>query len=303
MVAAVFVLAPLGASAFSISPGTADIRVQPGETEKAEITAINGSSETETYYVRAVPFGTREDQMGPLFGIPDTAGVASWVQVPRTVVVPANGRTAIPADVRVPVGTKPGGYYAAVLVSASPADTVATAGVSSVQANIAALLFITVGGSGLEKLALLDVKSEGSALRDGLWGTFSYRLQNQGDVHVIPMGTVRVRDLFGREIASGLANGGGLRLMPQNTRTFSGVLPGVKPDGFVQAVQGQLKQFALGPVTVELSLSPGLTPETSISTSFRLWVVPWQLLVSALGGVAALYGLLKWVLRPKGSRT
>lgn len=302
LAAVVLVAFPVATYAFSVAPGMVDLRINPGEQGKTEIFAINTEAEMATYYVRAVPFATREDQTGPVFGVEDTAGVVSWMQAPATVEVPAHGRTAIPVTVTVPTGTKPGGYYAALLVSTTPGQVVASAGATPVQANIAALLFISVGGTGLEKIALLDMVSEGPALRDGLWGTFTYRLQNQGDVHVIPTGFVRVRDAFGRVIAEGKANEAGLRLMPQNTRTFSGALPGVRSDGFVAAVRAQLKQFALGPVTVELSLTPGLTPETPLGASFRIWILPWQLLGSALAAVALLYGLLKLLLRPNISR-
>lgn len=292
-------LLPMGVSAFSVAPGMVDLRIDSGSTGKASIFAINADAEADTYYVRAVPFGTREDQTGPLFDVEDTVGVVSWVQVPSTVDVPARGRTEIPVTVRVPAGTKPGGYYVAVLVSTTPAQVVASAGTTPIQANIAALLFLSVGGTGLEKMALLDLVPEGSVLRDGLWGSFTYRLQNQGDVHIVPTGTVRVQDFFGRVIAEGVVNEGQLRLMPQNTRVFTGTLPGVRAEGFVDAVRMQLKQFALGPITVELSLTPGLTPETPLSASFRLWILPWQLLVSVFGSVIVLYSLLKLLLRRK----
>lgn len=290
---------PVGVRAFSVAPGMVDLRIDPGSTGKASIFAINSDAEADTYYVRAVPFGAREDQTGPLFDVEDTAGVVSWVQIPSTVDVPARGRTEIPVAVRVPAGTKPGGYYVAVLVSTTPAQVVASAGMSPLQANIAALLFVSVGGTGLEKMALLDLVSEGASLRDGLWGTFTYRLQNQGDVHIVPMGTVRVRDFFGRVIAEGITNEGQLRLMPQNTRVFVGTLPGARTEGFIEAVRMQLKQFALGPVTVELSLTPGLTPETPLGASFQLWILPWQLLISVFGGVVVFYSLLKLLMRRK----
>ncbi len=274
------------------------MRLEAGGQGKTEVFAINTEAQAQTYYVRAVPFGTRADQTGPVFGITDVAGVVSWVRVPVSFSVPAHRRTAIPVSVSVPVGTKPGGYYVAILVSNAPGEVVASAGVSPVQANIASLLFLTVGGTGLEKMALLDVAFDGPAVRDALWGTFQYRLQNQGDVHVMPAGTVRVRDFFGREIAEGAVNEEGLRLMPQNTRTFVAALPGTQPRGFGEAVRMQLAHFALGPAVATLTLTPGPTPETPITASFRFWIIPWQLLLFLFGGVAILYAVLKRLARP-----
>lgn len=293
IISACWMIFPVAAGAFSVAPGALDVAGDAGTVVQTKMTAINTGDAPETYYFRTVPFTTREDQTGPLFGVADATGAASWVEVPRMIEVPAYGRKTIPLAVHVPSGTKAGGYYAAILASTSPADVVAAAGAASLQANIATLLFISVGGSGLEKMALLDAVSTGPAVRDGLWGTFTYRLQNQGNVHVMPAGTVRVQDVFGRPLVEAKLNEEHLRLMPGNTRLFSGTFPEARHTSFVQAVQDQWAHFALGPVRANLFVTPGLTPETPLHTSFLFWVIPWQFILTILVVVGCVYGMAK----------
>lgn len=291
---------PFFAQAFSVAPGILDVEVVPGQSSDQKLTLTNEADQSKTLFLRTSDFTVREEDNRPSFGSNLADGASRWIRLPASpVMMPAHTKQEIQVSVAVPAGTKPGGYYAAVFVSDAPSEVVASAGNSSVQATIAALLFVSVNGRGLEKIALVDFTQNGPIWSDGLWNTYQYRLQNQGDIHVVPQGTVTVRDLFGRPIAVGDANPLGLRVMPASSRVFDGALIGKRPNGFFEIVRAQAQWFALGPITVNLDLKPGLTPQLPIHAEIDLWVIPWQLMLCVIGGIALLYGLLRTLMRPR----
>ncbi len=289
---------PAAASAFSVSPGTADLRLEAGQGDTRELVLTNTSPQAETYYLRTVPFQVEEGAAGPVFGGEDPLGVAGWLRVPPSVRVEAGARETVSVQVAVPPAVPPGGYYAAVLVSPTPSEVVAVAGGAGVQATIAVPFYLAVGGMGVERVGLLSFgPTDGKQVTDGLWGFYEFQLQNQGTVHVVPEGSITVRDVFGRRMAEGPANPKELRIMPGQTRAFSEGLVLERPPTFWDVVKAQGRYFALGPVTVELALEQGPTPEQPVNASYRLWVLPWQLAAVVVGGVAVLYGVLRLLTR------
>ncbi len=289
--------------AFSITPSLIDVQAKAGTLVEKTLILVNSSDREETYYLRAARFGVRNESGSPTFPNTDPDGVAMWIQFPQSsIVVPAHSRASAAVHVAVPPGTHPGEYYIAVLASTAPADIVAVIGGANVQANIAVLFFVMVDGVNLVKVGLLDVAmKDGHAMRDGLWGTYQFRLQNQGDVHVVPEGRVEIRDVFSRLIAEGKANEEKKRLLPNTTRTFEGELGQEKPSTFFSAAAAEFHAFALGPVHVRFVLKPGLVADQPIQTDLNLWVFPWQLGMCMIGGFILLYTLFRLLMRSRVS--
>ncbi len=278
---------PLRAHAFAVTPALLELSGARGETVKSAITVINDTAAPRTYYLQAIKFVPREDSGAPTF-IPyetDHEGLPEWVKFEsRAVAVPAGSKAEVPITIAIPNDAASGGQYGAIVVSDTPSDVVATNG-AAINANIAVLVFLTVEGETIEKAALLDFTSpeQGSVLA-AVAGSFRYRLQNQGNVHVTPTGTVTVRDLFGRTIAAADANSGRNKVLPGVTRTFEGVF-GRPTAGLWDTLKVQFAAFAIGPMTATLELdSVGSDPITS---RFGFWVFPWQMLSVIVLSVAA----------------
>lgn len=115
----------------------------------------------------------------------------------------------------------------------------------------------------------------------------------------MPIGEVRIKDLFGRTVLVANANEDGGRVLPASTRTYQGLFDDVEP-GFVNAVKAQMNHFAIGPVTAELRISYGQSGEV-IASSLGFWVIPVQLLlVLTLIGAFVLLIIVR-MRRPKSS--
>lgn len=275
---------PSFARAFAVSPATLDLSASRGEAVEQTVSVINNGAAEQTYYLGTMSFVPDETSGAPQFlsNDDDRSGLAGWIVFPiREVVIPAGTKVDVPFVVTVPDDTESGTYYAAVTVSTAPSEVVASNG-ATIEAKMAVLVFLTVEGETVERGRLLDFTSE---VAGGVGTTmaipYQYRIQNQGNVSLSPTVTIMVRDAVGRMVLTVDGNPDGGRILPGTTRTFEGTLT-TRADGFFQTVAQQVSLFAVGPV--EVTLAPSLQGEQS--TSFTVWVIPWQLIVSVVGVVA-----------------
>lgn len=293
--AVVLLWMPSRALAFAIAPATLDLSGQRGETIEDTIAVINNGSAEQTYYLGTLKFVPGESST-PSF-IPfetDHSGLPEWIAFPvKTVTIPAGTKVDVPFTVTIPQDAASGTAYGAITVSTSPSDVVATNG-ATIEAKMASLLFVTVGGETVDKLALLDFASSGDA--DGpfdLARQFVFRVQNQGNVASVPSGAVTLTDSLGRRVATQPINEDGGRILPMTTRSFSGSI-GPNPHGFVETVRSQIANFAIGPMNATLTISTGTQ---TITRSFSYWTFPLHLFLTAAMAVVILLALSKLLSR------
>ncbi|MBI5369932.1 hypothetical protein HZA85_01950 [Candidatus Uhrbacteria bacterium] len=264
----------------SVSPSVIELSGKRGEVVSSKLTIINSQSVDQTYYLGVMSFEPDETGTLPHFlsAKEDRSGFTRWLNLDNEqVVVKAQSKGEVPFELNIPVDVASGGYYGALTVSGSPSDLVVDNG-ASVEAKTAALIFLTVQGETMEKLALLDFFSSNRWSSD-LHHSLTYRLQNQGNVHVTPQGKVSLKDVFGRTIASVDANPSQGRILPNSTRSYS--VEAERPSGWINTLQAQMRSFAIGPVTAQVALSYGQTNQV-IEASTSFWYVPWQLLISVI---------------------
>ncbi len=288
-------LMPGMVSAASISPSLIESSIGRGGQAEETITIINTSSTEQTYYLDVIEFSATDTGGEPQFI--STQDIEPehlrWIVFPSDVItVPAASQGEIPLKISIPSSVGSGGYYAALTISPTPEELIASNG-AVVEAKIAVLLLITVEGETTERAELLDFSSDNSdrwlsSLNLGM----SYRIQNQGNVHVLPKGTVKVIDIFGRTILVQDANVTLGRVLPASTRTYKVGVSDGDSEGWYELINAQAKLGTMGPVTVRLDLTYGLDDEV-LSSSVRFWVVPWQLMVSITLLASAILGLYR----------
>ena len=270
------VLMTTAASAASLAPSLLEIEAVRGEVVEQSVKIINTEAVEQTYFMGVMKFKASEDGSTPSF-VPfdqDHSGLPEWISFPVTEVhVPARSSVDVPFKISVPNDVRSGGYYAGVTVSNAPSDVVATNG-AIIDAKTAQLVLLTVKGETRIQTGLLDMTSSlfGNVLTS-VHGTIHYRLQNQGNVHVKPVGTIRFTDSLRRIVFQTDANQAEARVLPGSTRTFE---VDVKP-------VHQL--LAVGPITVTLDLEDGSGSHQQLSQTFLL--IPW----SVIGGLLVLVAL------------
>jgi len=275
-------LIPFSMEAATISPATLDLQASKGETVSSTFTVINTSASEQKYYLDTLGFQPRDESGVPQFLDKDkSSAFTKWIQFSNDqVTVPARSKVEVPFQILVPSDVGAGNQEVAITVSSAPSDVVATNG-AIIEAKTAMLVFLTIKGDTIKQAGLLDfVDAIRQQVRSELVGTFSYRIQNQGNVYAIPVGTIQMKDLFGRILQKADANSSGGRILPNSTRKFE-VSVGTKQNGFIDQIKNQMQMIAVGPITSELSIDLG-DGFKAIHAQTTFWYIPYQLIGTIL---------------------
>ena len=268
-------LSPAAVNAAAVSPSVMELNASVGEVIESTFVILNTGVSEQTYFLDRLAFLPSGEDGTPMF-IQDTeTPFLSWLDFPLTEVdVPANSKVDVPFRVVVPDDIAAGSYWGAITASTAPTDVV-TANGATIESKTAVLVFLTVEGQSREKLALLDFMWEQDDASHP-YGWLTYRVQNQGNVYLIPEGEIRIVGMFGQTIASLPANESMGRVLPGSTRTFSVAYE--KPDqGWLERAGIQFQTLAFGRITAEFALNYGETGAIEAATP-PVIVYPFELL-------------------------
>jgi len=283
------VLSPAVTFAAAVSPSVIELSASRGEDLDSTFTILNTGASEQMYFLDLLAFEPDGEDGTPVFTSQEASQneFLSWINFPvREISVPATSKVDVPFQVVVPDDVVSGSYYGAITVSSAPTDVVASNG-AIVEAKTAILVFMTVEGETVEKLELLDFMFEqtDSTLP---FGTFRYRLQNQGNVHLSPMGEIILTGPLGQTIVKLDANESQGRVLPSSTRTYEVTLnPGDM--SWIDRAGYQLRHLMFGPLTAELALTYGQSKTVTSQTTIQM--IPVELL-SLLAVSVMLFALL-----------
>ena len=273
-------------SAMALAPAIIELEAQAGQVIEQEIGIANTSQETEIYYLSTLKFRAADEQGTPEF-IPydqDHSGLAEWIIFPESQIEVAAGQiSTMIISIAVPNDAKAGGHYAAIVASVAPTTEQKNVNIST---QVASLVLLNVQGSATIQAALLDFV--GPAWINRLPALFQTRIQNQGDVHIKPQGTIVISDMFGAKMATldlNLENG---RILPSSTRQFDALWLRVISEqiGFFEEIKNEWNNFGFGRYTAELELDYGENSDP-LTASLTFWIIPWH-----LGLIAVLIAVL-----------
>lgn len=290
-------LIPASVFAFALSPSSLELTAKRGETIVSSITILNTQEVDTEYYIGLIGFRSKDDTGTPEFYTTETGSneLANWILFENdSFVVPALSASEVPFKVIVPDDVASQSYFAAITISPAPADVVASNG-AIIEAKTASLVFLTVEGETQEQLVLLDFVSTDNSI-DLPFRTYTYRLQNQGNVHVTPTGSIKLTGVLGQTISTIEANSTEGRVLPGSTRTFE-IIQENPLTSWYETVAFQLSHLAFGPVTATLDLS--YAKEGTIQSSISFWLFPWQFMVTLLGLLIALMILYQFLRRKR----
>jgi hypothetical protein len=219
-------------AALSITPKKNYI-VDPGDSvdDTLLIRNIDPTNSLELY-MRVIDF-TYTDQGGtPKLFLDENEPQKTWsakpfLNVPERVTVPAGQNASVDINVTVPQNQGAGSYYSAIVYSTNAPD----GGNVGLAASGVTLAFISVPGQVSEDLLLkkfgaYDPEAQGADsgykyIMGNEPTTIGYTLENKGNVTASPVGSITLKDLFGREtVISDINPTESLALIGQ-TRTFT----------------------------------------------------------------------------------
>lgn len=178
---------PTHAGALTIAPLRQTAVVDPGDATTIPVFVVNDSDEAVTVAPEIDGFDIDSASGTPRFGVADAA--KSWVTPAHSDLTLAPGETGqMTFVVSIPKDAIPGAHYLALFARSAPAE-----GQIGVASRVGMLLFLHVAG---------EVKEVGE-LRDFSAGTYWYKsrpfqlfvdIGNTGNIHVVPSGTITLRN-------------------------------------------------------------------------------------------------------------
>ena len=145
----------------------------------------------------------------------------------------------------------------------------------STNSGVLSLIFITIGSPDA-KAELLDFSVDEERF-DQLPVNFAITVRNAGERIVQPTGSIQIYNVFGTIVRQLPVNVDGKRILAGDDRTLMVQWgSGEGPQSYVQKLYVQVSQFAFGPFSAELTITPweGADPLTQ---QISLFAFPWQL--------------------------
>lgn len=224
------------AAAITVSPAFQDILLPGAVSGKdVSVTFSNQSSSPQTYRLSTVDFGSLDESGGVAFlGVPNSElehryGLVSWITLEKDqIFLPPAGSAKVTVHIDNRASLAPGGHYAAVLAtSTGEPDAVQDKTKVNLRQIIASLLLVRKEGGA-------EIGLNAAGITPGSHGLYSLpkivtmRFQNPGNVHVVPRGTIQVKDPSGRVVLSGLINENSDIILPESFRKIPVTLTTLK---------------------------------------------------------------------------
>lgn len=303
LLAALSIASPV--HAFAVSPVLFDITADPSTKQQGIIHVTNDTNAEQTYYADVqnfVPHG--EEGQQSFMPETDTSGLVSWITLEETSVKLKVGegkdfRWAL----QLPPNAEPGGHYAAIFFSTIPPKTIADTGVG-VGAKTGVLFLVNVNGNIKESAAIesFHVASEEmngqtvspASFMSHLPAYFETRIRNDGNVHFVPRGDIKITGMFGSASGEIPVNPANSRVLPNSIRRIvSEWGPQMdEPKTLWDGVRAEWNGFAFGRYTAHLAATYG-SKDTPLTASVTFWVIPWRLMILAILAIILLLCVLK----------
>ena len=210
----------------------------------------------------------------------DTTGYSlkSWVKLPEAFTLQSKESKTIDVRVAIPASAEPGGHYGVIRFSGrAPGQDAAQV---SLNASVGVLLLTRVDGPITENLIVQSIETKKNGKNKSLVTTgpidIVTRIKNDGNVHVKPIGTLTVKNTFGKVVGSYPFGSETKNILPDSTRAFEQTFD---------------KRWMFGRYNVELQAVYG-TQGGVVQSSTSFWVIPFPLIFFVLAlGIVLFFGL------------
>lgn len=253
----------------SLSPPTFEISANPGDSLKNVIRVQNISEKNLKVVVEKRNFTALGEEGSVSLTEEETSfSLASWITPGWSEFdLPAKGNINFPFEIKVPLNAEPGGHFGSLVFKiggATPSQTGA-----ALAQELGALILLQVSGDVREAAVLESFQVDKSFAEYGPV-SFEARVRNSGNVHVKPLGSLAITDLFGRHVATVAVEG--RNVLPGAVRRLPVVWE---------------KRNLVGRYTAALSLGYGTKGQALIATT-TFWVIPYRVGGAAIAVVLAI---------------
>lgn len=260
------------AQGIQVSPALVELNAERGKTYNLSVKVVNVTLTKLSYTTTVNDFNSNSETgaANVLLNstLPENASIISWVTaVPEFTLDTKESRT-LTAQVTVPNDAEPGGHYGVIRFSGHAPELTGT-GVG-LSASTGMLLLIRVDGDIKESASLASFYTANSDRQQSLFETspitFVTRIKNDGNIHIKPVGTIDITDMFGKAITSIPVNDTKSNVLPSSIRRFDNELK---------------RDWMFGFYTANLTLGYG-TKGQAITNTITFWVIPYKIILAGL---------------------
>lgn len=283
-------LTSVASAATVISPIT-ELEADPGTTVNGIVKLYNETTSNLVLTSEIEQFTTGDETGVPVF-IPEQNknDFLQWFSLAETELLMLPGQVAIiPFEVTVPVNAVPGGYYSAIFWKDLPVQQGEQKNLA-ISTRVGTLVFLKVKGEIIESANLLSFGTvENKKVFYGLPVNFIARVENTGNVHLQPKGTITLTNIFGQTKNLELTDGK-QSVLPNSTRQFEVFWGSTNlTNNFLVQYWNKLKEefssLSFGPYSAKLNLSYGSGDQVQLNSQTEFWVVPIKLIGELVGGL------------------
>lgn len=274
-----------------LSPVIMEEVVEPGQSIVREILIRNVLNESRMLYGEARDFVADGESGKPLFT--DTNLFSSWIDITSSgIEFGPREEKSISFRVTIPKEAGPGGYYAAVLFSTKPGkaniDSEEKGAAMTTSQQVGCLLLFRVKGEIFEEATIREFTTD-----KGLYSTpfkvdFDIRIENTGNVHVRPLGSINITNMFGKEVEKITFNEPGSNILPSSIRSFENDWSGKFGFGKYKASLGLIYGTAV---------SQGGQGNQSSVSEVEFWIIPWKIVTPLILGLIFLIAIFTILLK------
>lgn len=258
-----------------ISPPLIELKTDPGKTVTSTIRVRNVTQDTLVIKSQINDFvANGEDGKPKLLLDTDEESpysIKSWIVSVPTITLKKGEQKPIKVTLRVPDNASPGGHFGVIRFTGTPPELEDT-GVS-LSASVGTLMLVNVSGNTTENAEVTELSTAQNGKKRSLFEygpiTIIERINNTGNVFFKPSGSVRVSNMFGREVKTYPLNENGGNVLPGSTRRFE---------------QELSNKLLFGRYSVQADIVYGEN-NSILTESTSFWVIPYKLILITLGGL------------------
>jgi hypothetical protein len=219
-------------------------------------------------------------------------GLPTWFHLSATTLtLEPNETKEIEYEIAVPQDAEPGGKYATVFFSTTPTTAKDQSSVG-VAAKTGIIFLIRIAGE-VNEGAKIESFTVNNKFISALPAMMSLRIRNTGSVHIRPIGTLTIRNMWGGIVAKVPANPKNSAVLPSSIRRmdtwWAKSLDFPKNQGFIEGLANEWRNFALGKYTAMVDVKYGTKNQQLNTETVSFWVFPWRMALILLGLLIILF--------------
>lgn len=285
--------------ALTLVPPSLEYSAVKGQTFESKVKLFNNDSRQLTLTPSTANFSAKDETGEPDFAFDAPAtDLASWIQVSTQPFTIAPGESReIPFKIVVPNDAEPGGHYAGIFFGSG--GQASQGGQIGLQSKLGSLIIMRVDGVVREAASIASFGVKHGKTLSRLPATFNVRVQNSGNVHIRPQGTILIKNLFGGQTETLSVNESNGAVLPNSIRSFdatwSKTSDAATSSGWFNELKAQWRNFSFGPYTATVTLTYGQNNQ-SLVASTKVTIIPWRLMlvelvILALVVIAIVFGV------------